>query len=81
MSDKNLASVIQRLRGIAPSPQSAVSDEQKNIEKAEVKPENKEALDKLLNSVPAPTAENNTAEKKYTMEDLNNFIDSLVQPK
>lgn len=82
MSDKNLASVIQRLRGIAPSPtRSKVSEEHRNTENSEAKTENKEALEKFLNSPSALSAEENTAEKKYTMDDLNNFIDSLVQPK
>jgi len=83
VSDKNMASVIQRLRGITPSPEPSgnTADEENNpAASAQVKPEDKAALNKLLETSPSADSSENSS-KKYTMEDLNNFIDSMVQPK
>lgn len=91
MVDKGLLDAINRLRGVGgpaggsaekkettqatPSTTSAVPQQPLSTGT----PENMQDLSNFLNSSEAVPTQN--IEKKYTMKDLDDFIESLVKPK
>ncbi len=80
MVDKNLLNAITKLRGIGKKPQTTETVSLENEVSAENDlsqgaPENMQALTDFLNNpASAPTE---VVEKKYTMQDLDNFIENL----
>lgn len=89
MVDKSMVEAINRLRGVSPSVPVPKSEKKEAQEKTlgaptptptqTIKEEDKAAFERLMAKAP----EDNTpeAEKKYTMEDLNNFLEMLISGK
>lgn len=84
MVDKKMVDAINRLRGVSPSvPAPKSKSKEKEMTVSDTPPaappvsaEDKAAFENLMAKAP----EDNTpeSEKKYTMEDLNNFLATLI---
>lgn len=75
---ENITDIINRLRGKGPV-YSETPTQSENQPEISALPENKAALENFLNQTPEVIIPEE--EKKYTMEDFNNYVDSLLEAK
>lgn len=83
MVDKKMVDAINRLRGVSPSVPASKPKKEANAQ-TQVEPaaaptasaEDKAAFENLMAKAPADNTPE--ADKKYTMEDLNNFLATLI---
>ncbi|MBR1825743.1 MAG: hypothetical protein IJ770_04060 [Alphaproteobacteria bacterium] len=86
MVDKSMVDAINRLRGVSPSVPVSKTKSKESPEKSPIasqpsaaptaSAEDKAAFNNLI--AKAPVDNTPEAEKKYTMEDLNNFLATII---